>query len=144
MSCTASRPLFVRLLIPAVALFAAALASLATPVFGAGQAAPASVRDGVFTDAQADRGKALYEEKCMDCHAARIWGPDWDTKTVADLYETVAEFMPENAPGSLSAEEARDSVAYILKANRFPAGARELPATVDGLKAIMLAPPTAP
>jgi S-disulfanyl-L-cysteine oxidoreductase SoxD len=36
--------------------------------------------------------------------------------------------MPQDRPGSLSAEEYADVVAYILRLNGRPAGERELPA----------------
>ena len=105
--------------------------------------APASrsVREGVYTAAQAARVGALYQEKCSNCHAARMWGQDWPEKSVFDVYDTIKNFMPEDAPGSLSERQTRDVVAYILKVNKLPAGKTELPAADAELRQIRLALP---
>jgi len=100
-----------------------------------------SVKDGVYTAAQATRGRALYEEKCVNCHASRMWGQDWPEKSVFDIYDVVKNFMPEDNPGSLSATQARDVLAYILQNNKLPAGRLELPEADADLKQIKLATP---
>ena len=100
-----------------------------------------SVKEGVYTAAQATRGGAVYEEKCSNCHAARMWGQDWPEKSVWDVYDTIKNFMPEDSPGSLSDQQTRDVVAYILKVNKLPAGKTELPAADADLRQIRLALP---
>ena len=100
-----------------------------------------SVKEGVYTPAQAQRGRAVYDEKCINCHAPRMWGEDWPEKSVFDVYDVVKNFMPEDAPGSLSAAQTRDVVAYILQNNKLPPGRIELPETEDDLKRIKLAAP---
>ena len=100
-----------------------------------------SVKDGVYTAAQATRGRALYDEKCVNCHASRMWGQDWPDKSVYDVYDIVKNFMPEDNPGSLSAAQARDVIAYILQNNKLPAGKTELPEAEGDLKQITLATP---
>lgn len=100
-----------------------------------------SVRDGVYTAAQATRGRVVYDEKCVSCHANRMWGQDWPQKSVFDVYDVVKNFMPEDAPGSLSAAQTRDVVAYILQNNKLPAGKVELPEVEADLKQIKLATP---
>ena len=107
----------------------------------AAQTPTRSVTDGVYTAAQAIRGRALYEEKCVNCHAKRMWGQDWPEKSVFDVYDVVKNFMPEDNPGSLSAPQTRDVVAYILQTNRLPAGKGELPEADADLKQIRLALP---
>lgn len=97
-----------------------------------------STRDGVYTAEQAERGKVVFEEGCTQCHTARMWGTDWNSKSVADIYDFISQYMPEQAPGSLSAEQVRDVIAFFLSSNRLPAGPSELPATVEGLKAIRM------
>jgi S-disulfanyl-L-cysteine oxidoreductase SoxD len=119
----------------ATALFVAALSAAAA------QTPTRSVKDGVYTSAQATRGRALYEEKCESCHANRMWGQDWPEKTVFDVYDIVRNFMPEDNPGSLSAGQTRDIVAYILQNNKLPVGKTELPETEADLKTIKLALP---
>jgi len=105
------------------------------------QSPPRSVKDGVYTAAQATRGRAVYEEKCVNCHANRMWGQDWPEKSLFDVYDVVKNFMPEDAPGSLSAAQTRDVVAYILQNNKLPAGRVELPETEADLKQIKLSTP---
>jgi mono/diheme cytochrome c family protein len=105
------------------------------------QAPIRSVKDGVYTAAQAMRGRALYDEKCSSCHANRMWGADWPEKSVFDVYDVVKNFMPEDNPGSLTAAQTRDVVAYILQSNRLPAGQLELPEAEPALKQIRLGQP---
>lgn len=107
-----------------------------------------STRDGVYSAAQAERGKVLYGTRCAVCHGptlegtgtiAPLAGDDfmakWSGKTLADLYNTTQTTMPTSQPGSLSAEETTQLLAYILKANRFPGG-KELPKDATSLSAI--------
>ena len=122
-------------------------AGMAGALFGfawsavAAQAPSRSVKDGVYTAAQAARGRALYDEKCVACHANRMWGQDWPEKSVFDVYDVVKNFMPEDNPGSLTAAQTRDVIAYILQNNKLPAGKVDLPDAEADLKAIRLAQP---
>ncbi len=52
----------------------------------------------------------------------------------------MVETMPEDDPGSLSAQEYADVLAYILQLNDLPAGGVELPADPVLLEAVSLAP----
>lgn len=45
--------------------------------------------------------------------------------------------MPADQPGSLSAQDTADVLAFILSSNRYPAGQTELPAVSDRLKQIL-------
>ena len=95
-----------------------------------------SIWDGVFTDAQAARGKALYSENCASCHGGELTGGEmapplaggefmagWDGLTIGDLFERVRISMPQNAPGSLSGQQNADILAFMFSSNKFPAGA---------------------
>ncbi len=118
--------------------------SVSAGIVSAAQAAGAptrSTRDGVYSALQAERGKDLFMDTCAECHSGQLWGTDWNTKTVADVYEFIRQFMPEPAPGSLSAQQVRDAIAYILSSNGLPAGGSELPASVDDMKLIRIEPP---
>ena len=108
-----------------------------------------SVWDGVYTQAQADRGKGLYSEQCASCHGSELTGGEmapplsggefmagWDGLTVGDLFERIRISMPQNAPGSLSGQQNADILAFVLSANKFPAGAAELGTQSMMLKAI--------
>jgi S-disulfanyl-L-cysteine oxidoreductase SoxD len=107
-----------------------------------------SVWDGVYTAAQADRGKALFSTQCSACHgdslegkngpslAAASFRTDFDGLMVDDLFEYVQKSMPRGNAGSLSREQTRDLVAFLLTSNGFPAGKNDLPADSDSLKKI--------
>ena len=109
--------------------------------------APASVLDGVYTAAQAGRGHAAYEARCVQCHEGlEADGPGlmdkafldrWREDTLAPLFTFVTTTMPGNAPGSLDPKVYADIVAYLLEANGLPAGTRELsPDAVGGIQLV--------
>ena len=107
-----------------------------------------TVKDGVYSDAQAKKGEGLYTEQCAACHggdlsgggAPALAGGDflgfWDKTPMADLVEKIQSSMPASAPGSLTRAQAADISAFILKANKFPAGGADLSADAAALKAI--------
>ena len=99
-----------------------------------------SIWDGVYTDAQATRGKALYAEQCASCHGGELTGGEfmagWDGLTIGDLFERVRISMPQNAPGSLSGQQNADILAFMFSSNKFPAGATEMPKEAGILKQI--------
>jgi mono/diheme cytochrome c family protein len=104
--------------------------------------------DGVFTDAQADRGAGEYVQHCAVCHGAALEGngeappltgqfvADWAGTTLADLNDKIRDTMPLNAPGTLRPTIAADILAFVLKANGAPAGSNELSPAQDSLKII--------
>jgi hypothetical protein len=57
---------------------------------------------------------------------------------VADLFTYVQDKMPKNAPGSLTAQEYADVVAYLLRMNAMPTGADELSTDPGELKKIRI------
>ncbi len=95
-----------------------------------------TVWDGVYTEAQADRGKAAYGTSCSGCHALTSEGKAplvgdafWKSfaqKSVGDLLEFVSANMPNGNARSLSESTYGDIVALILKSNGFPSGNTEL------------------
>jgi mono/diheme cytochrome c family protein len=107
-----------------------------------------SVWDGVYSQAQADRGHAQYAQHCAMCHGAELEGngeappltgefiPDWAGMPLADLHDKIRITMPLNAPGTLSPEVSSDILAYLLQRNNFPAGPGELSSAKDALSAI--------
>jgi len=119
-----------------------------------GAQAAKSVNEGVYSEAQAKRGDAIYKEQCAACHGDNLEGTgpmpplagkdflsNWQGKPLADVFEKTQTSMPATAPGSLSPEQTADVVAYMLNVGKYPAGAAELAATVDGLKTITIDAP---
>jgi len=109
-----------------------------------------TVADGVYTEAQASRGAAAYEFACAGCHRADLSGNSgpalkaqrfaqvYAGKDLKTLYSKIADTMPRNTPGSLTAEVYLDVVAHVLKENGFKPGAREL--TAAALESIRVVP----
>ena len=103
-------------------------------------AAQRSVWDGVYTDAQAERGSALYQTRCSGCHGASLEGkPDpsligpafidrWREDNLSTLYNHISTRMPARAPGSLAESEYLDVLAFLLRSNEMPPGAQPLTA----------------
>jgi mono/diheme cytochrome c family protein len=121
------------------ALSTAAIAGASTLTL-AQTGAMRSVWDGVYTQAQADRGKALFGDNCAKCHGETLAGmdeipplsgphfmADWETQSIADLVQRIHNTMPLDNPGALSAASATDVVAYLMSQNGIPAGTSELP-----------------
>lgn len=110
---------------------------------------PKSVADGVYSNAQAERGAAAYKKLCASCHGDDLSGqgqtpplngPDflsnWNDQTVDDLFEEIQASMPGDHPGTLTREQSADIVSFILKSNQFPAGQTDLPSDAAALKQI--------
>ena len=131
---------------------AAALALVAAGAFWNGTAAQdRTVWDGVFTEEQATRGMATYEQECSQCHLEDLLGDGiapaligapfhfrWSDLSVGDMLVAIRTTMPQGAPASLSPRAYADIVAYMLKVNDFPAGDTELPTGVDDLEGIII------
>jgi mono/diheme cytochrome c family protein len=113
------------------------------------QSPPASVWDGAYTEDQAKRGDSVYKKECASCHGASLEGggdagplvgpaftSNWNGVTVGDLFDRIRVSMPQNRPGTLSRQQIADVLAYILGANKFPAGKGELAAESERLKLI--------
>ena len=108
-----------------------------------------SIWDGIYTEEQATRGKALYSQECSSCHGGELTGGEmapplaggefmagWDGLTVGDLFERIRISMPQNSPGSLSGQQNADILSFMFSANKFPAGTTEMPKEAGILKQI--------
>jgi hypothetical protein len=51
---------------------------------------------------------------------------NWSAQPLANLVDKIQKTMPFNLPGSLSRSQSTDLVAYILQADKFPAGQADL------------------
>ncbi|HEX5110140.1 MAG TPA: cytochrome c [Vicinamibacterales bacterium] len=104
--------------------------------------APRTVQDGVFSNAQASRGQALYTQRCAGCHGAALTGGQapplegaefrfkWRKELLSALFIKIRYTMPPNAAdeAKLTPEQGADLVAHVLKSNGFPAGTADFPA----------------
>src|SRR5688572_29944251 len=99
-----------------------------------------TVWDGIYTEAQAERGRASYEQTCISCHRDDLRGDStapslvgesflflWGDMEIGALSARIQKVMPPERPGSLPAQTYTDIVAFILQQNGFPAGSSELP-----------------
>lgn len=113
-----------------------------------------SVWDGVFSEAQAARGKGVYEAQCAFCHQSDLRGQGfasalvedaftsrWQDGNLGDLFTIVKVTMPQDNPASLTDEEYAAIVAYLLQANRYPAGQQELHPDPPALKEVVFKRP---
>ena len=118
-------------------------------IFGTNAQAPASVWDGVYTQAQATSGAALYKQQCASCHGTALEGSGqnpalsdddfktkWNGQPLGDLFEEMRVSMPANRPGKLSADQNAAILAHILKQNGFPAGSKPLKGDANALHPI--------
>ncbi len=121
------------------------------------QTAAQTIWSGVYTAAQADRGRALYGPQCGRCHGEMLEGVQdaqplkgasflnlWEGQSVGDLVQRTRNTMPVRTPGSLSAASATDIVAYLLQQNGAQPGKTELssdPAVQSAIRITAFAPP---
>src|SRR2546423_13020472 len=111
---------------------------LSVAILGAQKAK--TVRDGVYTEAQATRGESVYGMNCAKCHeGADVDGPPlegdpfidrWREDSLAALFNFIKTKMPQDSPGKLSDSVYRDILSYLLRSNDYPSGKQELSAEV--------------
>lgn len=125
------------------------IVAVLTALAGAAQAQTVSVWDGVYTEEQAARGNTGFTAHCASCHGASLGGTgeapalagpqflsDFDGLSLGDLFDRIRTTMPQDNPASLSRDAYADILAFLLKANGVPPGARELDRRSEYLKAI--------
>jgi len=97
-----------------------------------------TVWEGLYSDAQAARGRDAYSKACAHCHMDDLGGHEyagalagypfqmkWEDASVAEVFGRIRT-MPLGEAGSLSTQEYLDILAYVLEANGYPAGQDEL------------------
>jgi mono/diheme cytochrome c family protein len=125
---------------------------LAAGVFNASLRAqpPRSIWDGVYTEAQAKRGEAVYFNTCVRCHgpalmggndgAGPLTGPtfngNWNGVPLGQMVDRMRATMPLDKPNTLTRQQTADVLTYILSVNKVPPGKTELPRQVDLLNTI--------
>ena len=120
-----------------------------TTLIAAQEPSTRSVWQGVYTVAQSERGRSVYQQSCGQCHGESLGGDIgptlvgpfwaiWEGRTAADLSKTIRTTMPADAPESLKPQEYADLVAYLFSVNKFPAGEKELPTEPAALETIKI------
>ena len=105
--------------------------------------------DGVYTEAQSQRGEALYGQYCASCHGPDLAGGEmapgltggeftanWNDLSLGDLYERIRISMPQSAPGSLTRQQNSDILSFVLRKMNIPVGTTELSTQTEVLKEI--------
>lgn len=110
-----------------------------------------TVWDGVYTEAQAERGAAVYKSACSECHGGDLTGDgfapaltgaeftgNWNELSLGDLFERIRISMPPSGPASVTPAQKADIVAHVLQFNKYPAGKTELESKTEALKLIKI------
>jgi mono/diheme cytochrome c family protein len=116
--------------------------------------APKTIWDGVYTEKQAERGRATYTEACSHCHAKNLIGGQVNGEmapalkgvyfilrwsgSLSDLFIEIEDSMPKDDPGSVSSEETADIIAYLLQSNDVQAGGSEILPSREKVKDILV------
>jgi mono/diheme cytochrome c family protein len=116
----------------------------------------AAIWGGTYTVAQAERGRAVVQTHCAECHAEDLSGGEgpaligpifmlkWETHSVERLFHKIRDTMPSVDSRDVSESEKLDAVAFILQQNGFPAGSKELTGTSEVLAALTIVPKGGP
>ena len=120
-----------------------------TTIAAAAAAQEKSQWDGVYTEAQAQRGETLYQEHCAACHGPDMAGGEmapglaggefsanWNDLSLGQLFERMRTSMPQNNPGSLSRQQNSDILSFMLRKGTAPAAQTELPTQTEVLNQI--------
>ena len=93
---------------------------------------------GVYSTAQAERGKTSFNSSCLRCHGDKLQGntapalsgdrffTTWGSEPIASLFAKIRDTMPPNFGTSIDDQTKLDIVAYILQTNGYPGGPGEL------------------
>jgi cytochrome c len=99
--------------------------------------------DGWYTPGQAANGAKAYQKACAGCHGPKLHGgmapalvgkQFWLTyggKKVSTLWSDLHTQMPMSAPGSVSAKDSIEIMAFLFEKNGVLAGSTPLNDTTD-------------
>jgi mono/diheme cytochrome c family protein len=109
-----------------------------------------SVRDGVFSAEQVDRGRETFLWICNECHEIEeftgvgAYFEEMDGKPVWEALEYIWTEMPEDMPSWLDPDEYADVLAYLLSVYGMPTGENDMPVDEDVLEDIVIEGPLRP
>jgi mono/diheme cytochrome c family protein len=138
-------------------LTAAAVYALRAATLGGGAPAASANRAAAtvpvsFTADQVASGAEIYDRRCADCHGSTLdngefggaplngsyFKQHWGGGTVAGLVGYAKAKMPPDRPGSLTDQNYADLTAFLLEANGYPKGDKELPPDTPSQQAMSL------
>jgi cytochrome c5 len=135
----------------AVVVWAAVMAVSIRPVVSAQDNSGKRIWDGVFTEAQAARGKPAFETSCGRCHNNAMIGSErapalkgdgffshWENDTLDKLFTKIRDTMPAGGIESVTDAGKIDILAYVLSVNGAPPGRAELSTELPALEAITI------
>jgi quinoprotein glucose dehydrogenase len=114
------------------------------------RAQEARIWTGVFTDDQANRGRADFAQSCTRCHGQDLAGltapslngnrfiSAWENENLYKLFVKIRDTMPPNFGTVLTDEAKLDVVTFLLRTNGYPAGSQELTADPETLENIQI------
>jgi cytochrome c len=111
-----------------------------------------TVADGVYASEQAERGRKGYTIYCESCHADDLSGTNsgdsgapplrregfMEGSDANGLFTKIRDTMPLDAPGSMTADQYLDILAFIFQENGFPAGPSPLTSDPGQLRSIRI------
>ena len=112
-----------------------------------------TLKDGVYTKAQAERVTETFGKVCANCHdpakvaagkkpapplAGDLFLDSWKDRTVGELMATIKLTMPNDGSMTLTADDAADLAALILMNNKFPEGKAALKYDDEGKKIVIV------
>ncbi|HYA15952.1 MAG TPA: cytochrome c [Bryobacteraceae bacterium] len=121
-----------------------------------------SSMDGVYSEAQAKRGRELYADQCIECHGHDLEGKyesaplagdefrnHWEGLDLDKLFERIHTTMTGDAAGMISTGppkpltrgQTADLVAFLLYFNGMPAGKTDLGTKAEVLETIRFESP---
>ena len=110
-----------------------------------------TIWDGVYTTAQAERGKATFDLSCSRCHNSDLSGSDRGPTLVGDkflanwldgnleaLFSFIRDQMPQGSANIVNDAGKADVLAYMLQRNNYPTGKTELPPDTGKLEMVQI------
>lgn len=135
-----------RSVLTVVALTCAAMTLHALGPLDQDAGATKTIKDGVFSERQVERGEQTFLDNCEACHqpdqfVGAAYMDGWTGQSLGDFVGFIQDTMPEDNPGGLRRSQYVSVVAYFLSLNGMPTGEDNLDDSEDVLNAIMIEGP---
>ncbi|HET9220461.1 MAG TPA: c-type cytochrome [Terriglobia bacterium] len=114
------------------------------------RAQEARIWTGIFSNEQAERGKADFAQSCTRCHGQDLAGltapslngnrfiTAWENENLYKLFVKIRDTMPPNFGTILTDEAKLDVLTFLLRTNGYPAGTQELKVDAETLENIQI------